>query len=169
MSIWSSFGRRWVALPSASTALSVLGIFENEAGTWTPTIEFLTMGDLSVVYDGTQPRVGTYLRIGNEVFVNYDLTFTPTYTTAASQLRIKTLPYAVLTTGFGPVVAGTAPGTMPTFPAGTTTLIGFGAGDQGVAIRAEGSAATSTVMGVGQFTSGVKYRLRGSFNYTRSV
>lgn len=134
-------------------------------GTWTPVASFLTIGDLSVSYAS---RTGTWLRIGDEVFVNLDMTFTPTYATAASQFRVNGLPFPVSVTGLGDVTFSSAPN-LVTFPAGATHLIAFAASDtNGVAVRADGSAF-SAVLGTTEFTSGQTRRIRCSFNYTRAV
>jgi hypothetical protein len=164
MSIWSSFGRKWVALPSASAALSALGQLSNESGTWTPAATFLTPGNLTVSY-GTV--AATYLRIGNEVFINLDMTFTPTYTTASGQFRVTGLPFNVSVTGLGSITFSSGPTTV-TWPAGATQVVAFAAADvNGIAIRADGSAFTA-VMGVTEFPSGSGKRIRCSFNYTRA-
>lgn len=59
---------------------------------FTPTLTFATPGNLSVVY---ATKVGTYLRIAETVWINIQLTCTPTFTTASGNLRIASLPLTV--------------------------------------------------------------------------
>jgi len=62
-----------------------------EEGTWTPVLTFATPGDLSVTYT---TQVGTYTRIGNKVFLNFNTNASSfTYTTASGGLRISGLPF----------------------------------------------------------------------------
>src|SRR5574341_892290 len=58
--------------------------------TWTPTVSFVTPGDLTVSY---AVQVARYKRIGKTVFVEIRLQFTPTYTTASGDFLITGLPY----------------------------------------------------------------------------
>lgn len=66
-------------------------INDYEEGTWTPTLDFATTGDLSNAYS---TQSGTYIRIGNLIFVSCNLIVTPTHTTASGELRIGGLPYS---------------------------------------------------------------------------
>lgn len=64
-----------------------------EEGTWTPTIGVATPGDLSISY---ATQVGRYTRVGNICSIECRLVFTPTYTTAAGDIRIEGLPFPSL-------------------------------------------------------------------------
>ncbi len=72
-------------------------------GSFTPTFDFATTGDLSVAYNGT--RIGYYWRIGNQVFFRIEVSsMVPTHTTAAGNAQITGLPFAVDTTnGSAPI------------------------------------------------------------------
>ncbi len=87
-------------------------------GTFTPTLTFATPGDLAVSYS---VQTGRYWRLGDLVFAMVDLQATPTYSTAAGQLRIAGLPFTVA----APQVAMTFQhgSASPTYPTGTTTLV----------------------------------------------
>ena len=62
-----------------------------EEGTWTPTLNFLTAGDLSVAYSVQE---GSYTKIGNLVEVHFEVTTsTFTHTTAAGQFFVAGLPF----------------------------------------------------------------------------
>jgi len=77
---------------SRQVTLGPLAGAVNEEGTWTPTIDFVTTGDLSVTY---LVQNGSYCRIGNCVILNgYVQTSAFTHTTASSSLEIGGLPYA---------------------------------------------------------------------------
>ena len=70
-----------------------------EEGTWTPTLIFSTLGDLSVTYT---VQVGRYTRVGRQVTVIACIeTSAFTYTTASGTFRVSGLPFtSVNTTGF---------------------------------------------------------------------
>lgn len=59
--------------------------------TFSPVFSFDTEGDLSVVYTS---QGGFLQRVGDLVFFNLYLGFTPTYTTASGNVRIKAFPIA---------------------------------------------------------------------------
>ena len=64
-----------------------------EEGSWTPTITFLTPGDLNVVYS---TRLGTYTKVGGRVMLEQSVVCTTfTYTTASGQLQILGHPFNI--------------------------------------------------------------------------
>ena len=67
------------------------GGVSQESGTFNPTLNFSTPGDLSVSY---AIQTGNFQRIGEMVFFRLLLTCTPTYTTAAGEAQFGGLPYA---------------------------------------------------------------------------
>ena len=73
-----------------------------ESQSWTPAITFATPGDVSVTY---ATQTGVYYVIGKLVFVAWNLTFTPTYTTASGKLTLTGLPL-VVTNNPGGITAG---------------------------------------------------------------
>jgi hypothetical protein len=73
------------------------------AGTWTPTLSFVTPGNLSVAYSAQD---GQYIRIGNWVLLHFIIiTSTWTHTTASGQLQMSGLPFAAATTNVRSAVA----------------------------------------------------------------
>lgn len=62
-----------------------------EEGTWSPTISFQTVGDLSVTYAA---QIGRYTKIGNRVVLQcFLVTSAFTHTTASGYLRINGIPF----------------------------------------------------------------------------
>lgn len=125
---------------------------------WTPTITFVTPGNLSVVY-GTQ--TGTYTRVGNLVFITFDLTFTPTYTTASGNIRIGGFP---ITPGYSEGIRIIDHSSNITYPAGRTYVMLVTATTQ-VIMRGIGTAVANQAFSVTQFTSGNTYTLKASGTY----
>lgn len=58
-------------------------------GEWTPTIGFVTPGDLSNSYASQE---GRWWKIGNLMFISGFVSTTPTFTTASGNLLIEGLP-----------------------------------------------------------------------------
>ena len=74
---------------TGTTGSEVLDDYEE--GTWTPTLDFSTAGDLSVAYSVQE---GSYTKIGNLVEVHFEvITSTFTHTTAAGQFFVAGLPF----------------------------------------------------------------------------
>jgi hypothetical protein len=125
---------------------------------WPPVFTFSTPGDLSVVYT---TQTGRYARIGNIVIATFNLTFTPTYTTASSTALITglTLAPAISTVGYCYTSA-------PSYPAGTTSpLILIAGGATNIQIAASGSGATAANLTVANITSGAACTIIGSIMY----
>jgi hypothetical protein len=79
----------------------VLSVYDE--GTWTPTVTFSTPGTLSISYSS---RSGRYTRIGDLVYLDFEIIFTPTLGTASGTMLIQGLPVAA-SSASGP--AGGAP------------------------------------------------------------
>ncbi|WP_436640028.1 DUF2793 domain-containing protein [Microbaculum sp. FT89] len=141
-------------------ALTTGGAVAIEAGTWTPAVTFQTPGDVSVSYS---TQTGTYIRVGDTVFVTFVLSFTPTHTTASGQFRISGLPVTVASDGLGSFQHG---GANPvSYPAGTSALLTVPvASHQNIVIVANGSGALGT-LGTAEVTSGVARVFRGEAVY----
>ena len=125
--------------------------------TWTPTFTFATPGDLSVVY-GT--RVGTYIRIGKIVYYSMDVTFTPTFTTAAGAASFSGLPFTTVTRS----AAGIAYHDSDiTYGASYTTLF-IAAADSSTILElgALGSGQNARALDITNFTSGNAHIIRCS-------
>lgn len=74
---------------SANIQTAISAKSDYTASTWTPVVTCATPGNLSVSYT---EQIGTYTKIGNRVMANFTLTFTPTFTTASSYLKVTGLP-----------------------------------------------------------------------------
>jgi hypothetical protein len=88
-------------------------------GTWTPTFDFATTGDLSMAY-ATQN--GTYTRTGRTVYITCDFIGTPTYTTASGTASILGVPFTV---GERTVGSPISHGAGLTYATGTTSAASF--------------------------------------------
>ena len=66
------------------------------AGTWTPTISFATPGTSSIAYS---TQIGRYTRVGDLVYLDFQIIFTPTLGTASGALLIGGLPFAAASAG----------------------------------------------------------------------
>ena len=85
----SGAGVTFPGTQSASTDVNTLDDYEE--GTFTPVVSFTTPGDVSVAYSA---QVGLYTKIGRMVFISFNITCTPTFTTASGSLTISTAPFA---------------------------------------------------------------------------
>lgn len=83
-----NIGRQAIVLRSDGTSKWTVQS-ELRQGTFTPTIDFDTTGNLSVVY---AVQSGYYTRVGNLCTVFVYLRCTPTFTTASGDFLVKTLP-----------------------------------------------------------------------------
>jgi hypothetical protein len=82
-------GITFPATQVASTDVNTLDDYEE--GTWTPTVNFVTNGDLAVVYSNQAAR---YTKVGNAVHFSVRVTTTTfTHTTASGAFRITGLPF----------------------------------------------------------------------------
>lgn len=81
-----------------------------DEGTWTPSFDAATPGDLAL---SSVTASGYYTRVGRLVAIHFRLVVTPTYTTASGAIRITGLPFTVSSDlnnnqAFGPMVHGAA-------------------------------------------------------------
>lgn len=208
MTPFSTFGRRWVALPGASAAGVLLKSYydalyvaltgnqtvagvktfssnpvvsgggiqfpatqvpsadancldDYEEGTWTPTLTFVTPGNLSVVYSG---NAGTYTKVGR--LVGYSLlitTTTFTHTTASGLFYIAGLPFgtALQFQGSGALV-------MQGYTKANYTSLVFETGTAGqtrLYVMAGGSGQTRTELAVADVPSGTDKHIFASGTY----
>jgi hypothetical protein len=130
-------------------------------GTWTPTLAFATPGSSSF---SSVTATGTWTRIGNRVFLDFNITFTPTIGTGSGVLNIGGLP---VTAADATSAAGAfkSMNLRFTYPAGytsaapglsTTTLMG---------IFVFGSGQTSGGIGAANMTDGQAHALSGTLSY----
>lgn len=145
--------------PSSSTFLRGDGAWGTAAsitsGSFTPTATFLNPGDLSVSYAVQQ---GIYYRIGDMVFIQIQIQFTPTYTTASGLFRITSLPFTVTS------LAGATQWNITVLPQSNATYgtsmtwVGGWFEPNTSNIRLQGMAASATPVGYtqagGQIPSG---------------
>lgn len=130
-----------------------------EEGTWTPTLTFVTPGDLNVVYG---LRNGTYTKIGRLVIASFEITTTTfTFTTASGALTISGMPFTVgAIRGFGSsrwngiTAAGYTDMCFQPNPGTTTALL-----------AASGSGSTFTFITTGHTPSGGSMQLLATMAY----
>ena len=124
---------------------------------FTPVVTFATPGDLSVAYVN---QGASYFRDGNQVTLNIDLLFTPTYTTASGELRITGSPFTALDSAFGSVTSN--------FPLGagyTYLTSAISTATSYLNVYENGSGQPITAISTAQLTSGSQYQLKGSIIY----
>lgn len=119
-----------------------------EVGTWTPTFNFATTGDLSVSYS---TQYGYYIDFGDVVWVNCLLVATPTYTTASGTFRILGLPATPAANAY---LSPVSHNSTISYPAGKTMLAATAETFGGVRLFATGSASVSAALSTTQMPSG---------------
>jgi hypothetical protein len=128
---------------------------------FTPTFKFATEGDLSVSY---ARQIGRYTRIGNRIFFDYVIRFTPTYTTASGHALFDGLPFphtnvtnlnAALSIGWLSNISHTGDMVLARIVPGATTIRLLDA-------VAGGSAST---IGTTEMPSGTEYFFEASGSY----
>lgn len=125
------------------------------------TVTFVTNGDLSVSY---ATRSGQWTQIGSLIVLKMTLNFTPTYTTASGRLNLSLPNTASVSLGG---FLSSSPGTVFTYPAGTTYIAGFvTAGTATASLRGLGSATADANITTVHMPSGVAYSLTALFFYT---
>jgi hypothetical protein len=125
---------------------------------FTPTVTFVTPGDLSVSYATAR---GKYQRDGHKITFSIKLTFTPIYTTASGGIRISGLPFNGVSANSGWGMAyqfctfGSS-STAITWPAGVTQVVGrIPAQSSYIQLVGMGSATTAVFLGTTHFPTGV--------------
>jgi len=122
-----------------------------QSGSFTPTFSFETPGDLSVAYS---TQFGVYRRMGDLVWVNTRLVFTPTYITSSGLARFGGLPFTVSAETLNNA-GDFSTGSSIVFPAGTTdAAFLFLSGTTLSAISSFGSGVSGTQWGLTQFPTG---------------
>jgi hypothetical protein len=132
------------------------------AGSWTPTFNFSTPGDLSVSYAS---RTATYTRIGNVVNLTINLTCTPTFTTASGSLSITGLPFA-MNASAGNQAANTMFIAGFAYPAAATVVLSYlGPSYTLMALYGITAVGGNPQVNTPQFTTGVAISIIGSLTY----
>lgn len=129
------------------------------SGTWTPVLTFATPGDLSVTYS---QQTGTWTRIGNRIFLDFNIvTSAFTHTTASGAVRVSGLPFTV---GLGSIGSLHWAGITK---AGYTDMSALGAGGFTlIVIQASGSGQPPAAIAVGDMPTGGAVTLRGGLMYS---
>lgn len=131
-------------------------------GTFTPTFTLATAGDLSVVYT---VQNGFYTRIGRVCFVQYDMAFTPTFTTGSGTLRFAGLPFTTTLASTSSAIYQTSVGF--TWPVGTTSISAVTDASSTFAfLRMNGSTLPGQSMTSANIVSGVAIRVIFSMTFT---
>ncbi len=146
-----------------SLSLGSAALEDYEEGSFTPTFDFATTGDLSNSYAVQQ---GEYARVGDIVHYRLRMRTTPTHTTSSGNARVAGLPFSpdnsvsTISTQAAYVLSS------HTWPSSTTM---FGALMQGTQTYLEfqtvGSGVSSTVWGTTQVTSGSAFDVRVTGTY----
>lgn len=126
---------------------------------WSPVATFTTPGNLSVSYSA---QSGSYTVSGKFCWINLDLRFTPTYTTASGSLQVTGFPLTTINTsnpGFGGILVqnGFPGGVVAAFPYPTSTTFivpQMPAGGTTIQLAAMGSGVDIAILGTTQFPSG---------------
>lgn len=164
--VWSATASGCTVTDNASTKSNSVYfngalVLEPQAGSWTPAIDFVTAGDLSVSYS---TRVGTYVRKGRLVTVYFDITTSAfTHTTASGTFRITGLPFASASgqnyaggdLAFQGITKASYSQFTPQANAGAATLN----------IQAAGSGQTLAALTASDVPTGGTVVLRGSATY----
>ena len=137
----------------ASAAMAV----SNAPTGWTPVPTFSTVGDLSVSY---AVQSGNYVQVGNIVIATFQITFTPTYTTASGNLLITGLPVTPANNAFCAVnYSGITLTTL------YTNIFANAQSDGNIYTYQNGSTQTRITLSTTQLTSGNAYSLYATITY----
>lgn len=155
-------GTGHVKLPggiSLGTGTDVLEDYEE--GTWTPTIDFATTGDLSVSYS-TQD--GDYIRTGNQVVVSMILNCVPTFTTSSGNFQIKGIPFTPATIVCHGAIGETGGG--QSFNSFTSVTLQATDGSTNFLVQMQKSSTSSATMSASEITSaGAGVKIRATMTY----
>ena len=145
---------RNVSFPDASGTVALTN--STTATSWTPTMSFVTPGDLSISYS---VQLGYYSVIGNILYFFFNITFTPTFTTSSGQFLITGLPAVI---GVTPTYGSVITQNNVTYPAGTTYLtLNSQAGSSQFRIWAGGSANAGGYLTTTSFVTTLAVNIQG--------
>lgn len=134
-----------------------------ETGTFSPTFNFNTTGDLSVIYTN---QSGIYQRIGDYCWITITLTCTPTFTTSGGVALIESLPFSSGSGTGVQTIKDNRSNSSISFPStGTTSYFVPINSTSTLQYLAGGSSLNSIQIGAGNFTSGSQITLRLSGFY----
>jgi hypothetical protein len=145
--------------PTQVASADVNTLDDYEEGTWTPTITFGTVGDLSVSYSS---QVGKYTKIGNLVTAHFEIiTSAFTFTTSSGQFQIKGWPVNIAASVFHVGSLLMSGWTL----ASVSSLALEVASTTAVVVVASRSATTTKVLGTPEVPTGGSIVLVGDIAY----
>jgi len=140
---------------------SALSVYSQNIA-WTPVFTFSTPGDLSVSYSS---QLGWYTRTGNVVVAGFQITLTPTYTTASGSILINGLPFSPNASN-GNITIGISVYSSNTYPTGVTYPVAFlTPGSSAINVYGGGSAITLTPFSILNAATANPITLVGTITY----
>lgn len=133
-----------------------------DSGTWTPAPTFGTPGDLALSAESYTAQYYVIKGVDGELLLlEFDMTFTPTFTTASGNFEIGGLPFSV---AGGPRGAGTIRFHNASFsyPASRSWLSVFFVTTSQLSLFAHGSGQTASTLQASNMSSGSQHILQGS-------
>jgi len=160
MDISSSTGGQ-IKFPATQNPSSDANTLDDyEEGTWTPTVTFVTPGDLNVSYVS---NTGTYTKIGRVVILSFQIvTSSFTWTTASGNLIISGTPFAC-PAGFDQPGSSWVMGITKTNYTQYSPIVNQGTSN--ILIRASGSGQTASTVTASDMPSGGTVQIRGTITY----
>ncbi len=153
-------GNTPIAIPYTQVSgLGTAAVENYSIAAWAPTISFTTPGDLSVSY---ATQTGTITRIGRLTLIEFELIFTPTFTTSAGALIIDNVTNASTsaihlgTLQWGAITKAGYTQINARLGAVSTTSMDF---------VASGSGVAASQVDFSNVVSGSPITLRGSMSY----
>lgn len=157
--------RKFDLARSSLAAFNALGYAE---GNWTPTLTFVTPGDLTVVY-AANSQLGTYTKIGRIVIATFNITTsTFTHTTASGNCLITGLPFTSAS-ATGRTFGGSLVSWQGITKAGFTQIEPrMGANQTQIALIAMASGVSAATVAAADMPTGGAVSLRGNILFESS-
>lgn len=129
---------------------------------WTPVFTFSTPGDLSVVYT---LQSGLYSVVGSLVTISFNISLTPTFTTASGTMRITGLPFTSNATVGNYATGGVILSSIALAVGKTMAALEVDPGVNYLTVYTSGTATATAQLQTTQFTTGVAVIIAGSLTY----
>ena len=131
---------------------------------WTPIVSVNgSVGDLSIVY---VTQIGNYVKIGNLVVVNYNVIFTPTFTTSTGSFLVANFPFTSNNATSNVAVGMFYISTADTWPINRPNISSqMPSNGTRTVFTLSGTAVNATNFTVTQFVSGTQVSLIGTVTY----